>query len=211
MNAQDWLAEATKGMPEAVCARVGAETLAHLEDAGVGEGMDVRPVLGKPRAMRRELGRLYVPAHRLGVLRREPPFLSALGYFLWLLFTYLFPFVLFCFTLLDLGAVRDPAQAGLLGQVAWLLLELWLVGLLGTSRLPSERRRLWHGELSSAILFAGFCLGHLIDFLGGDRPSALRLVLVGLTPVFCCFLVWRAWHEDQRLRRTLALVGGAQF
>ncbi|WP_216328212.1 hypothetical protein [Deinococcus aestuarii] len=65
MNAREWLAEATKGMPEAVQKRVAAETLAHLEDAGVGEGADVRDVLGMPKTMRQELGRLYVPEKRL--------------------------------------------------------------------------------------------------------------------------------------------------
>lgn len=205
MNAREWLEQATAGMPEPVRDRIQAETLAHLEDAGVGEGADVRAVLGEPKAMRRELGRLYIPAGRLGVLRREPPHLSTFGYFLLLLATYLLPVAQLCLLLQDLRSEGDWGQGELLSRSIWILLLFWLVGLLLAGRLSSERRRLWQEQLSMSTLLTGLGLGLLLDLLRGDPLDVVRLILLILMPIVLCRSIWRARHEDQRLRRTLAL------
>ncbi|WP_102125270.1 hypothetical protein [Deinococcus planocerae] len=206
MNAREWLEQATMGMPEAVRDRVRAETLAHLEDAGVGEGEDVRDVLGSPERMERELGRLYLPPREIGVLRRDPSYLSAAGYGLLVLLTYVAPFFLLFSTFHSLRFDLELPQARLLSQVALSLLWSWLIALLLTRGLGSERRRLWHGALGFATWLGWYGLDSLVGSLG-EGPLD-RWSVVGLALPLCgaCFFLWKAWRDDGRLRRTLALL-----
>ena len=60
MKASEWLVRATQDLPAGVTARVKADTLAHLQDAGVDEDADVRPLLGRPADTAAELKRLYL-------------------------------------------------------------------------------------------------------------------------------------------------------
>lgn len=208
MNAREWLEQATKGMPEVVWDRVQAETLAHLEDAGVGEGADVRAVLGSPKAMRRELGRLYVLKHRLQDLIDPRERLSDI-------FCVVVPMV---FLVSDVmmramflrSAWRPPGE--IIGywreftpEALWVLLGL--VTLIGTRRLVLARRRLWRERVTNLGMLAWVSVSTLRDT---SFSSVFDLFFISGPPLLLVFLPIVTWHEDRRLRRTLSLTGEAQ-
>ena len=60
MHADTWLRIATADLPEPVAERVARDTREHLEDAALGAGADVDPLLGPPEATAQELRRLYL-------------------------------------------------------------------------------------------------------------------------------------------------------
>ncbi|WP_102125271.1 hypothetical protein [Deinococcus planocerae] len=201
MNAREWLEQATKEMPEAVRQRVQAETFAHLEDAGVGEGEDVRAVLGEPKVMRRELGRLYVPEDHLRALVEHNS-------------TDLYYIVTGCvgsFMFFGFSSEPSPAYDGLLRQGILIVSSLWLLALFLTHTWPPVRLRVFHKELSVVALQAYLWLSFVSSFLSGDFSPLWWAAFLIWWPLALCRQLWKGWHQDQRLRRTLALVGGAQL
>lgn len=204
MNAQEWLEQATKEMPDAVRRRVQAETLAHLEDAGVGEGADVRAVLGEPKAMRRELGRQYVPDKRLRGLVEDSSF--GMKYL-----TYGAPILFIWIAFETIRSEPRSAYDQFLILAVLMVLGLWLFTFFLTRRLSPVRRRLWEVAVGSATWWASFWLSSLSSFLNGTSSELWNAVFLTLWPFSIGFLLWSTWHEDRRLRRTLALVGGAQL
>ncbi|BDP40576.1 hypothetical protein DAETH_05450 [Deinococcus aetherius] len=188
-------------MPEAVQDRVHTETLAHLEDAGVGEGADVRAVLGNPKAMRRELGRLYVPVKRLRGLIEGTSFGS----------TYVVPMLFLGLAFSDIRSDPRSPYDDLLGQAVLIVLGLWIFTLLLTQRLSLVRRRFWGSAVGFTTWWISSWLSNLSDFLNGTSDDLWNAVFLTLWPFFIGYYLWSTWHEDRRLRHTLALVGGAQL
>ena len=85
MTLDRWLELATAGLPPEVAGRVQAEYVAHVSESGLPEAEAIA-ALGQPEAVRRALGRTYLSAERLEILRdaaapgEKLPLFAALGF-----------------------------------------------------------------------------------------------------------------------------------
>lgn len=188
MNGHAWLYQATRDMPEVVTQRVTAETLAHLQEAGLSNAADVLPLLGDPEETAEGLRWLYLTRKELEEVQTGGGFRTGLNLSEWL-------------AGLVLPAVLLSATWQ--GPTPWrvLLLVAYALILALTHTLNSVRRRHWR------LWVAGGCAAPVFffsDFAGtlGSSQLAAALLLVGLP-----YGLSRMLRQDARLRRTLALQG----
>lgn len=184
MNAHQWLEMATRDLPAGVAGRVGRETRAHLQDAEVADGADVRAVLGDPEATNHELRRLYLTARELETLA-DGGTLTGFHLTQWL------AGLVIPATLMT-GAIQNDSV------VYGLSLGGYLAGLALTWDLHPVRRRQWWGTLMLALLSVSEWIPDLWNGLGWD-PRFLWAVL----PLFLGLTSRRLLTHDARLRRTL--------
>ncbi len=189
MKASEWLVRATQDLPAGVTARVKADTLAHLQDAGVDEWADVRPLLGRPADTAAELKRLYLTNDEWLNLVPKKTFWTVAAAWLNVL---IWP----TFLLWSWWEPRVPLNANgwLWGGFAMGVTVMAIV--LG--RLPAARRRLWLSPAVGLVYLAVFVLMGLL----AAQPGIL-LLLLGLI----VREIWQIWHTDARLARTLLLEG----
>ena len=181
MNADTWLRIATADLPEPVAERVARDTREHLEDAALGAGADVDPLLGAPEATAQELRKLYLTREEW-----EKSAASASVGSLWLS-------VLFSLTVCALVWQRlPPALAA--------VVLLYALGNVLSWRLHPLRRRGISWLLAAGV--SGVYLALELPEMTGLPPVWVYMLLLAL-------LLRRgnsAWQQDQRLRRTLRLM-----
>lgn len=198
MKASEWLVRATQDLPAGVTARVKTDTLAHLQDAGVDEDADVRPLLGRPDRTAAELRRLYLTndewlelrsggKDRTGFDLSEWMVLGA-PLLLWLMSSSIDPFLRISFH----G----------IWSVQGLLLLLGVVTLWLTRGLHPVRRRNWRLWM------------FMVCFMVVQWPTTTELLFGGrhwlALPVLTLWLAYCArlqFGRDGRLARTLTLEG----
>ncbi|MDL2342810.1 hypothetical protein QOL99_01470 [Deinococcus sp. MIMF12] len=180
MNAHQWLDRATRELPEGVAGRVEQETRAHLQDAGVPEGADVRAVLGDPETTNDGLRRLYLTAKELEEVATGGSLRTGWNLSEWL------PRLLPVFWVLAFWG--ETSQ--------WWPLALYVPALILVQRLHSLRRRHWQGWLFSLFVFSVFVPETLVEVTGTPAGWLLASGLLLYSAVN--FL-----KRDARLRRTL--------
>ncbi|QLG13353.1 hypothetical protein HLB42_20725 (plasmid) [Deinococcus sp. D7000] len=189
MKASEWLVRATQDLPAGVTARVKADTLAHLQDAGVDEWTDVRPLLGRPADTAAELKRLYLRnAEWLNLVPRKT--------FWTITATWLNALMWPAFLLWSLLEPRSPLNTN-----GWLWGGLTLgvtVMALVLAQLPAARRRLWLSPAGGLVYLTVFVLMGLMPVWPGIFFYLLALTVRE---------IWRIWHTDARLARTLSVEG----
>lgn len=185
MNAHVWLERATRDLPAGVAGRVSRETRAHLQDAELPEGADVREVLGDAELTNDELRRLYLTRGELEDLRTGGSLRTGLNLSEWLLGLVL-PVLLLAGTLRDDSLAYGSAFA------------VYVTVLALTWNFHPVRRRNW--RVWTMLLSWGVVqwVPDLWRDLGGDARY-LWLVL----PLFVALVSMRHWRHDARLRRTL--------
>lgn len=188
MRAAQWIWEASRDLPTGVARRVELETQAHLQDADLPDGADVREVLGDPGAMNRELRRLYLSAERLEGLRTPSPWLD-----------YLPILLLLALLASNLWIYRMRLGEVWVEELAPLLLTLGLWGTVKLTLRPAqpEVRRL-------VALFAGSFVMLVMgwwDTAFSDFPQRSGVLVVGA--VLAAGLVAYVTNELRKLRRTL--------
>lgn len=190
MKAYQWLEQATRDLPAGVAARISRETLAHLQEAELPYGTDVREVLDDPEPTNDELRRLYLTVKELENLATSGPLRTGLNLTEWLA-GLVFPAVL-----LD-QAMRSGAQPSGLGAA------VLLVGLALTWDLHPVRRRQWRVLLM--VLIAGWLewMPRVWSHTGWPMVYApLFAVLV------IAYSTYQHLRRDSRVRRTLQVEQG---
>ncbi|MBZ9712276.1 hypothetical protein [Deinococcus multiflagellatus] len=194
MTPEQWLHEATRGLPRAVVMRVQTETLAHLQEAGLGEGDDITALLGPPATTRKALGRLYVSAAELDVLGRD----RVDG---WLLSLVMLGVL--AVGLLFWGAWTGDPHLPTLGGVAAGLGLLALTAAWTHYWRPEQRRQMRANMGLCGMMLFQIVLPALSNLPLGLLESVSLCLWGGL---FLTGLI-AAQHSAQKLRRTLALKG----
>lgn len=189
MKASEWLVRATQDLPAGVTARVKADTLAHLNDAGVDEAADVRPLLGRPEDTAAELRRLYLTNDEWQNLIPRKTFWSVSA-------SWLNALIWPVFLIWSVFESRSPLNANwwLWGGCAVAV----AAGLVLLTRLHRIRLRTWL-ELAGNLLF-------ITVFVLLGLPSVFPMLFLFLMAMSVRWL-WQIWRKDARLARTLALEG----
>lgn len=180
MNAHQWLERATRDLPAGVAGRVERETRAHLQDAELPGGADVREMLGDPETTNDELRRLYLTAKELEEVATSGALRTGWNLSEWL--PRLLPL------LWVLAYWGDRSQ--------WWPMVLYVPALVLGQRLHSVRRRHWQGWIFSLLVFSIFVPEALVEMTG----KVAGLVLTGGLLISSGFYFLR---RDARLRRTL--------
>ncbi|CAM3908802.1 hypothetical protein [Deinococcus frigens] len=196
MKASEWLVRATQDLPTGVTARVKADTLAHLHDAGVDEQEDVRPLLGRPDDTAAELRRLYLTNDEWIEQRTGGKDRTGFNLSEWLVLG--LPALLWL--VLEVLEARAPFHG--VWSIQGLLLLLLVVTLWLTQRFHPVRRRNWRLWIAS-VCFMFMQWPAVTELLFGGYVW-LALVTLLLWLVYCTKL---QLGRDARLARTLALEG----
>ena len=158
MRAAQWTERANRDLPSGVAARVTREAQAHLQDAGLPEGADVRAVLGDPAEANAGLRRLYLSAERLEGLRTPSPWLGHLPTLL-----------LLALLTSNLWIYRGRLSEVWLEELTPILLTLSLWGLVNLtlrSALPEVRRLIQLSSGGLVMLVTGWWEVVLSDLPG---------------------------------------------
>lgn len=197
MTLENWLAEATRGLPAAARLRLEREYAAHLEDGAACGETDALSILGRPQVVRQSLRRLYLSqgelawrssGYSIGMVVNGLAILAVFAFTLWSSLARL-PFwtvvslpalglVLFGLAHVLTQRFERRQRAFVMDSVCVLLCCALLAGL-GLSALPSGER-----------------LDYLLSDGGWQFAALLGLGMLSLAGMF--------WQE-RRLRRTLAL------
>ncbi|MFK7603132.1 hypothetical protein ACI3L1_13075 [Deinococcus sp. SM5_A1] len=187
MKASEWLVRATGDLPTGVTARVKADTLAHLQDAGLDREADVRPVLGRPEDTAAELRRLYLTNREWQGFSPQPSLLLRVGEgmqaFLW-------PAIL----IWSLFEPLTPLHGN--WPLWWGIAVVVSVFLSITQRQHPALRRLWRE------LLASWSYPATLVMLPGRDP-----VFIALALTLFVYATYTIWHRIARLSRTLTLEG----
>lgn len=194
MKSSEWLVRATQDLPAGVTARVKADTLAHLQDAGIDEQEDVRPLLGRPDDTAAELRRLYLTNKEW--LEHQKSRTSITGFDLseWLILGW--P------ALLLWSVFDDRAPFHGFWFVQGLLAILFLVMLALTWRMHPLRCKSWR-LWSVALCSLPMQWTYFNEVIFGGELSLS-------VPIICAVLLsggWFQYRRDARLARTLTLEG----
>lgn len=187
MNGHQWLERATRDLPAGVAGRVERETRAHLQDAGLPDGADVRAVLGDPQTTNDGLRRLYLTRKEWEELGTGGPLRTGLNLTEWLVGLG-FPLLLLVEVLRDASVMAGLALAALLAILAL------------TWDLHSVRRRQWR-LWCFIVIFA--VMQWVPDLLARAEWTHGATWLWGVLGLALTLGGVRRWQHDARLRRTL--------